>query len=167
MTVCALTLKLKGRKAGIFTAIARLSIGALFIYSSLPKLRQPYDFLGNVYEYELVGPSTGVLVAVVLPWLELVIGICLLGGILVSGAFLLSVALGAVFTFAQASALYRGLGISCGCFASSAGEHTVSYLTLGRAILIIPLALLGYALYMRNSPAEQACLYQDGRPRAE
>lgn len=138
----------------LLLASLRLGIGFIFLWASLPKLRQPYDFLSNVYAYQLVGPRTGVFIAVVLPWLELIIGICLLGGILVSGAFLTSVALGAVFTIVQASAMYRGLGISCGCFASSAGEGAVSYLTLSRATLIIPLALLGYVLCMRKRPTQ-------------
>ncbi len=73
-----------------FVLVARLALGCLFIYGSLPKIRQPYDFLSNVYGYELVGPKLGMLIAMVLPWLELFTGICLVGGIFISGALLAS-----------------------------------------------------------------------------
>jgi Methylamine utilisation protein MauE len=67
----------------------QLTLGFVLLMSSLPKLCQPYDFLTAIYRYELVGPMLGVLVAAVLPWLELVVGICLIGGIFVSGSFLI------------------------------------------------------------------------------
>ena len=71
-----------------FSFLVRLGIGCMFIYSSLPKIRQPYDFLANVYNFEMVGPRLGMLTAMTLPWAELLVGICLVGGIFVSGALL-------------------------------------------------------------------------------
>jgi uncharacterized membrane protein YphA (DoxX/SURF4 family) len=127
-----------------FVLIVRLVLGCMFLYSSLPKIRQPYDFLSSVYNYELVGPKLGMLVAMVLPWAELLVGICLIGGIFVSGALLVSIAMGATFSFAIASALYRGLNISCGCFSASSAEQ-IGYATLIRAIVIM---LLGIAAYI-------------------
>ncbi len=90
---------------------------------------RPYEFLGSVYGYELVGPKMGVLVAMVLPWVEL------LAGVFVGGALLASVGMGVLFTFVLGSALYRHLDISCGCF-SNPGAGKISYLTLIRAIVI-------------------------------
>jgi putative oxidoreductase len=127
-----------------FTVAVRLSLGCMFLYSSLPKIRQPYDFLSSAYNYELVGPKLGLLVAMVLPWAELFVGICLIGGIFVSGALLVSIAMGATFSFTIASALYRGLNISCGCFSASSAEQ-IGYATLIRAIVIM---LLGIAAYI-------------------
>ena len=92
-----------------FTIAVRLGLGCLFLYGSLPKIRQPYDFLSSVYNYELVGPKLGMLAAMVLPWAELLVGICLIGGIFVSGALLVSIAMGAMFSFVIALALNRGL----------------------------------------------------------
>ena len=127
-----------------FELVVRLGLGAMFIVSSLPKIRLPYDFLSNVYGFELVGPKLGVLVAMVLPWLELFVGVCLVGGFFVSGALLASAGMGVLFTFVLASALYRRLDITCGCFSTgSAGK--VSYVTLIRAIVITVLSALAYA----------------------
>ena len=51
----------------VFLFLARLGIGCMFLWSSLPKIRQPYDFLSSVYSYELVGPKLGMFVAMTLP----------------------------------------------------------------------------------------------------
>jgi hypothetical protein len=42
-------------------------LGFMLLWSSLPKIRQPYDFLGSVYGYELVGAKLGIFVAMTIP----------------------------------------------------------------------------------------------------
>ncbi|MHC4569363.1 MAG: MauE/DoxX family redox-associated membrane protein [Planctomycetota bacterium] len=126
-----------------FALVVRLGLGSIFLYSSLPKMRQPYDFLSNVYNFELVGPKLGVLTAMALPWVELLVGICLIGGIFVSGALLVSIGMGAMFSFVIGSALYRGLNISCGCFSASSVEQ-IGYTTLIRACVIMLLSMAAY-----------------------
>jgi hypothetical protein len=86
----------------------------------------------------------GVLVAMVLPWVELFAGVCLVGGVFVGGALLASVGMGVLFTFVLGSALYRHLDISCGCF-SNPGAGKISYLTLIRAIVITVVSASAYA----------------------
>ncbi|MHC4456275.1 MAG: MauE/DoxX family redox-associated membrane protein [Planctomycetota bacterium] len=125
-----------------FTLVVRLGLGCLLLYSSLPKIRQPYDFLSSVYDYELVGPKLGLLTAMTLPWLELLVGVCLVGGIFVSAALLVSIGMAAMFTFVLASALYRGLHISCGCFGAS--TEIISYSILIRACVILLFSILAY-----------------------
>jgi len=126
-----------------FVLVIRMCLGAMFIASSLPKIRLPFEFLSSVYSYELVGPKMGVLVAMALPWLELFVGICLVGGVLVGGALLASIGMGVLFTFILASALYRQLDISCGCF-NNAVASKISYLILIRAIIITVLSIAAF-----------------------
>ncbi len=78
-----------------------------------------------------------------LPWAELLVGICLVGGIFVSGALLVSIAMAAMFIFVIASALYRGLTISCGCFSAS-GAEAIGYSTLIRACVILLFSIAAY-----------------------
>jgi len=130
-----------------FIFVVRLGLGCLFLWSSLPKIRQPYDFLSSVYNYELVGPKLGMLTAMTLPWLELLVGICLVGGIFVSGALLVSVGMAAMFTFVLTSALYRGLQISCGCFGTNA--EIIGYSTLIRALVILLFSIAAYISLVR------------------
>ena len=137
-----------------FVLVVRLGLGCVFLYGSLPKIRQPYDFLSSVYNYELVGPKLGMLVAMVLPWAELLVGVCLVGGIFVSGVLLVSIAMGAMFSFAVASALYRGLNISCGCFNASSAEQ-IGYTTLIRALVIMVISTVAYLSIVFLQPRKE------------
>jgi len=139
-----LVLPKKGHIVSGFVLVVRLALGFMFIMSSLPKIRQPYEFLSSVYNYELVGPKMGMLVAMALPWLELFVGVCLVAGVFVGGALLASMGIGILFTFVLGSAIYRQLDISCGCF-GTAQAGKISYLTLIRAIVIALASLLAYA----------------------
>jgi uncharacterized membrane protein YphA (DoxX/SURF4 family) len=136
-----------------FVLAVRLGLGFMFIASSVPKIRQPYPFLGSVYAYELVGPKLGVLVAMVLPWLELFAGVCLVGGVFLGGALLASAGMGVLFTYVLASALWQHLDISCGCFSTSlAGK--IGYLTLIRAAAITLASAAAYASMVLWQPEE-------------
>ena len=138
-----------------FVLVVRLGLGFMFIVSSMPKIRQPYVFLGSVYGYELVGPKLGVLVAMVLPWVELLAGVCLVGGVFVGGALLASIGMGAMFTFVLGYALWNHLDISCGCFSSSAAGK-ISYMTLIRAIVIMVVSAMAYIGVILLQPRQWA-----------
>ena len=129
--------------------VARVVLGSVFIAGSIGKLRHPYDFLGSVYNYELIGPGLGVAVAMILPWLELFVGICLVGGIFVTGAFLTSIAMCAMFSIALVSALWRGLEISCGCL-DLANTTIINYWTAARAIFLLLLSAISYTYTALN-----------------
>lgn len=133
--------------------LLRVGLGGLFLVSSLSKIRQPYDFLSNVYGYELAGPKLGMLAAMVLPWLELILGVCLIGSIFVGGALFVCFILTCFFTFVQASALHRGLDISCGCFSGS-GSGLIDYTTLIRSSLLLSGCLITwfYLIYRNSIP---------------
>lgn len=146
-------LKLKGKRMTMklyrkqsvlsgFGFLVRVGLGCMFLISALPKIRQPYDFLGDVYGYEVVGPKLGMLVAMTMPWVELVVGVCLLGSIFVGGALLISAGMGVMFTFVLSWAVYQGLDISCGCF--GAGTSTIGYGTIVRAVVITAVSFVGY-----------------------
>ena len=118
-------------------------LGVIFTVSGCIKIRLPYDFLYDVYRYELVGPWPGEFIAAVLPFVEVVIGVALIIGFLTEGALLVSGLLAVVFSIAQATVLLNGLEISCGCFGASS---QVSYYTIGRSLLILLLAIGAFAL---------------------
>lgn len=130
------------RFASMGLLLCRIVLGFAFILSAIPKLLMPYAFLSNVFGFELLGPNAGLLLAIVLPWLEIVLAVLLLADVFAVEAILVSAALAALFTFAQASAIHRGLEISCGCF-SQVDPGQVSYVTLGKACLLGLVAALG------------------------
>lgn len=151
---CEQKRRLRHRLAVGLFIIARLALGCVFIASSIAKLRQPYDFLGSVYNYEFVGPGFGVAVAMVLPWLELLVGICLVGGIFAPGALLASIVMCAMFSFVLISALWRGLDISCGCL-DPADPTVISYGTAIRSVSLLLLAGICYVYAILKLPTHQ------------
>jgi hypothetical protein len=78
-----------------------------------------------------------------LPWLEVLVGICLVGGVFVSGALLVSAGMAAMFTFVLDSVIYHGLSITCGCFGAGSTD-IIGISTLIRAALIGMFSILGY-----------------------
>jgi uncharacterized membrane protein YphA (DoxX/SURF4 family) len=123
--------------------IVKLILGGALLWAGLVKINRPYDFLGIVYSYQLVGPRAGIVVAVLLPWLEFVLGVTLLAGFLTTASLYLAVGLGLLFVYVEASALHRTLAISCGCFSLGQGGGTVNYATLTRAVVFFVLAVVG------------------------
>lgn len=103
--------------------LARLVVGVVFIYASLDKIAHPGDFAEAIGNYHVLPWGLENLLGLTLSWLELLIGLCLIFGIMLDGAALLSAGLLMVFIVAISQALARGIDIECGCFkVSSPGE---------------------------------------------
>jgi uncharacterized membrane protein YphA (DoxX/SURF4 family) len=95
----------------------RWLLGALMLWAAVSKLAQPTEFLGSIYAYQLPLPRSSLqLVAVVLPWLELLCGLLLIGNMWSETALLSVTGLFMVFLLATGQAWARRLEISCGCF---------------------------------------------------
>jgi uncharacterized membrane protein YphA (DoxX/SURF4 family) len=95
----------------------RWLLGALMLWAAVSKLAQPTDFLGSIYAYELPLPKSWLqLVAVILPWLELLCGLLLIGNVWSETALVAILGMLGVFVLATGQAWARGLDISCGCF---------------------------------------------------
>jgi len=101
--------------------VARLTLAGIFIYASLDKIAHPAAFAKDVYNYQILPDALINLTALVLPWLELFLGLCLLAGIWLPGAVLTANGLLLVFMVALMFNLARGLDVNCGCF-STAGD---------------------------------------------
>lgn len=102
---------------GRWLILLRWLLGALMLWAAVSKLAQPTEFLASIYAYDLPLPRSWLqLVAVVLPWLELLCGLLLLANVWSETALSVIIALLAVFVLATGQAWARGLDISCGCF---------------------------------------------------
>ena len=64
----------------------RLAIGAVLVYASVSKILHPDQFADAVANYRLLPPALVSWTAIVLPWLELITGVCLILGVAVTGA---------------------------------------------------------------------------------
>lgn len=108
-----------------FTA-ARLLLGLVFLFAAYEKILSPLDFAQAVYNYQIL-PSWAVnAVALTLPWLEAVIGVCLMAGFWLPGASTLAAGLLGVFSAALVFNMLRGLDVDCGCFGARGSSGTSS-----------------------------------------
>lgn len=120
--------------------LAKLIMAGIFIYASIDKIAQPAAFAKDVYNYQILPDSLVNLTALVMPWLELFLGLCLLAGIWLPGAVLTINGLLVVFLAALLFNLARGLDVNCGCFstgADAAAMSTTYYLIRDIAFLAI------------------------------
>jgi putative oxidoreductase len=96
--------------------IFRIYIGWIFIDASLSKILDPALFAENVANYRLI-PYYGLnLVAIVLPWMELVCGFYLILGIRTKAAASVIGGLLFLFTVFVIINIFRGANMNCGCF---------------------------------------------------
>ena len=95
---------------------ARLGLAAVFLVSGILKAVDPDTTYVAVRAYDVL-PKPGVaLVAAVLPWAEIALGLVLLAGLATRLAAALGAALLLVFVAGVTQAWARGLSIDCGCF---------------------------------------------------
>ena len=104
------------RVRDIVGTAARLGLAAVFLISGVIKAIDPDATYVAVRAYDVL-PKAGVeLVAGVLPWFEIVLGLLLLAGIATRAAAVVSAGLLLVFVAGVTQAWARGLSIDCGCF---------------------------------------------------
>jgi hypothetical protein len=97
--------------------------GIVMLIAAIPHWENPYYFLGSVYAYKFVDPGFGQAVAILLPFIQLVLAILLLTQILTDAAHFASMFLFLCFAVVQTIAFLRGLDIFCGCFGP--GHETI------------------------------------------
>jgi len=96
--------------------ICRVILGGTFFLAGLAKIPDPASFLLTMRGFRIFPDLLERFFAVYIPWLELILGFCLLTGLLYRAAALLFALLISGFTIAIISVMARGFEIDCGCF---------------------------------------------------
>jgi len=99
-----------------FVRIAGIAIGLVFVIAGLAKIGDTETFAAQVHNFRLTPIVLENLVAMVLPWIELVAGTALILGTRSRAAAWICAVLMVVFTIAVGQAAARGLDFECGCF---------------------------------------------------
>jgi len=120
----------------------RIALGAVFIAASLGKIQDPESFASNIANYRLVPFPIIHIVAIVLPWIEIVAGTLLVLGIWIRANAALAAGLLLAFVIAISQALFRNLDISCGCFDTTPSAHKMTRWTLYWDLIWIAWAVL-------------------------
>ena len=128
---------------GKVIAALRLAVAAVFLVAGAMKIwdfaharSATPDFTIAIQHYELLPPDLSVLLAIYLPWLEIIAALALFARRLALGAAAAMLGMSAMFLAAIGSAWWRGLNIACGCFGKD--EVPTDY----RLLLFRDLALL-------------------------
>ncbi len=94
----------------------QLAIGVIFGAAGLAKLGNLPAFAYEIHNFRIIPIPTENVLAMTLPWIEILMGLALVLGIRERAAAVLSALLMTVFTLAVVQALVRDLNINCGCF---------------------------------------------------
>ena len=106
----------EGLRRPVVLRAAQIAIGCVFLAAALGKIGDLTAFALQIHNFRLAPVSSEHLIAITLPWIELVAGLALLLGIRARAGATITLALMALFTFAVAAAWARGLDFECGCF---------------------------------------------------
>ncbi len=96
--------------------VARLVVGGIWLWAGLLKVTEPEASVTAVRAYQLLPPSMADGLGRVLPMVEVVVGACLVLGLLTRVVGGVSAVLQVAFIIGIASVWVRGIPISCGCF---------------------------------------------------
>jgi putative oxidoreductase len=94
----------------------RLIVGGLFIYAGILKIADPLGFAQDIKNYRLLPQEICFFTALILPWLEVLAGACLIAGLFKKTSALLISGMLAFFIVLVAVTMIRGLDVECGCF---------------------------------------------------
>lgn len=132
----------------------RLVLGVVFIAAAVPKILAPHDFALAILRYQMAPYALINLMAVFMPWLELVAGVAILMPRPARGAAIILAGLLAVFTVAIAINLVRGVDMACGCFTMDPDAERIGWWNVARnlGLLAAAVAAMGTGTGERGGP---------------
>lgn len=103
-------------KANLLALPIRLVMGGLFLFAASVKLGDPQQFAFSVHAFKILPEHLSILATFVIPWLEIVLGACLVLGCWTRAAATLLTLLIAGFLAGIISVIVRKMDVTCGCF---------------------------------------------------
>jgi uncharacterized membrane protein YphA (DoxX/SURF4 family) len=97
----------------------RIAIGALLLAAALSKIGEAAEFARQIHHLRFAPFGLENLVAITLPWVELVAALAILSGVEPRGGAVLAAGLLVVFVVVVAVAMVRHLDVECGCFGTA------------------------------------------------
>lgn len=98
------------------TVILRIALGVIFILAGLSKIIDPVGFSRSVSAYGIVSKEFASYVAIVIPTLEMVLGLLLVIGYKIKSAVFSLLCLMMIFSFVIIINIMWGKSFKCGCF---------------------------------------------------
>ena len=104
--------------------ICRIILGVVFIYASYEKILNPPGFSENIHNFHVTPTAIENLAALIIPWLELIVGVFLIFGVFLEGATSITIGMLIFFIIILSQAVLRGIDVHCGCFKAEADAGT-------------------------------------------
>ena len=127
-----------------------VALGGVFIYAAHDKIVDPRPLVTIIWNYRVLPPGPVNLVAIFMPWMELLVGLGLVTGCKRRAAAFWAAALLLVFTAALLVNAVRGIDVACGCFSTSATETNNAWL-----LVLRDMPMLAAALWMLLLPVQK------------
>jgi len=136
----------------IAAAALRMLVAGIFLYASYDKILHPADFAAIIKDYRILPDILVNPAAIVLPWLELILGLLLAAGKWLEGALFLVNALLLVFWTALVVNAFRGIDVGCGCFSTAreGGGDMMWYLFRDGVFVLLGLAAWYFCVLKRD-----------------
>ena len=135
--------------------LASIILAGVFIAAALPKIKDVAKFALNIDQFQILPSSVVTLLALSLPWIELVVGLGLVIPQVQKTSRRLCVALLLLFTAVHMSALLRGLDIQCACFGEESFGSSASEALVRNVFLLALAIVILYAEQMQKQPTKQ------------
>ena len=121
--------------------VLRVAIGGIFIVAGASKVGNAAQFAAQIAGFRLLPEGVIAPLAVMLPYWEILLGVLVILGLFTRVAAWISVLLLALFDLAIASAVVRGMSVSCGCFGPNDATVT-TWAEVARDAVFVALALI-------------------------
>lgn len=126
---------------GWLVLLLRLAIGGIFIVAGASKAGHAALFAAQIAGFRLLPEVLIAPLAVMLPYWEILLGALVIVGLFTRAAAWIAVLLLALFDLAIASAVVRGMSVSCGCFGPNDATVT-TWAEVARDAVFVVLALV-------------------------
>jgi hypothetical protein len=119
-----------------------VALGGVFLYASWGKLWDPRPLVTIIWGYRLLPNGPINMIAIFMPWMELLIGLAMVSGYKRRAGALWASLLLTGFIGALGINAVRGLDVACGCFSTSASETHNAWLLVLRDLPMLAAALV-------------------------
>lgn len=125
-----------------FVLVIQLTLGVLFLVSSLPKLHHPKVFALAVFGYKILPARLALLYASCVPAIEFFVGFSLITNTVVAFSSVAASLLLSTFLVGIGANLLRGRNPSCGCFGHSNSRISWSLFLRDVGLLLMAIVLV-------------------------
>jgi len=118
--------------------LARLLLGGIFVFASIPKVLSPLGFSQIIYNYKILPDFLIYITASILPWIEFFCGIFLLIGVFIRSSAIILSSLLYIFILIILINMLRDINFDCGCFSlTSNGNNLNGFVLIIRDLFIL------------------------------